>query len=97
MVTHYQESNYTGPASTQPQQELSRLLTAAVISAQFRKMLLANPAKAISSGYGGESFHLPGEEKKRLASIHATSLADFASQVNGSETSQRGSLFSGGD
>jgi hypothetical protein len=61
MVTIFQESNLTGPATTRPQQELSRLLTAAVISPQFRNMLLTNPDKAISSGYGGESLHLPGE------------------------------------
>jgi hypothetical protein len=86
MVTRFQESNLTGPATTRPSQEVSRLLTAAVISAQFRQMLLSNPDKAISAGYGGESFHLPREQKKRIASIRATSLADFASQVRAIET-----------
>lgn len=87
MVTRFQESNLTGPATTRPSQEVSRLLTAAVISAQFRQMLLSNPDKAISAGYGGESFHLPREQKKRIASIRATSLADFASQVRAIESS----------
>lgn len=96
MVTHYQESTLTGPTNTQPQQELSRLLTAAVISSQFRKLLLTNPGKAISSGYGGESFQLPGEEKRRIASIHATSLADFASQVHKCDA-WRSNSYSGGD
>jgi len=62
--------------------EYSRILTAAVISAQFRNMLLANPAKAIAAGFGGEAFHLEYEEKKRVASIRATTLADFASELN---------------
>jgi hypothetical protein len=43
MVTTFQETNLTGPKNTRPQQELSRLLTAAVISSQFRKILLTNP------------------------------------------------------
>ncbi len=64
-----------------PQQEISRILTAAVINAHFRQMLLSNPAGAIASGYGGEAFHLDKEEKNCLASIQANSLADFASQL----------------
>jgi len=89
MVTQFHESNLTGPSDTHPQQELSRLLTAAVISSQFRKMLLTNPDKAIAAGYGGESFQLPREERKRLASIHATSLAEFASQLRNLDSSRQ--------
>jgi hypothetical protein len=63
-------------------QEYSRLLTAAVINIQFRQLLLSNPGKAIDNGYGGEMFNLAREEKKRVAAIQATSLADFASQLN---------------
>jgi len=63
------------------QQEYSRILTAAVINLQFRQLLLSNPGKAIDSGYGGESFQLAREEKKRVAAIRATTLADFASQL----------------
>lgn len=62
-------------------QEYSRILTAAVINPQFRQLLLTNPGKAIDNGYGGEMFYLAREEKKRVASIRATSLADFASQL----------------
>lgn len=62
--------------------EYSRILTAAVISSQFRKLLLANPGKAIAAGFGGEAFHLEFEETKRLASISAATLADFASELN---------------
>lgn len=63
-------------------QEYSRILTAAVINMQFRQLLLSNPGKAIESGYGGETFSLAREEKKRVASIRATTLAEFASQLS---------------
>ncbi len=63
-------------------QEYSRILTAAVISVQFRQLLLSNPAKAIAAGFGGEAFDLDSEDRNRLANIRATSLAEFASQLN---------------
>jgi len=62
--------------------EYSRILSAAVISARFRKMLLADPIKAISDGYSGEKFEIGAEEKVRLATIRAHSLADFATQLS---------------
>jgi len=65
----------------QIQQEFSRLITAAVINGQFRKVLLNNPGKAIASGFGGEAFNLAGDVKQRLSTIRANSLADFASQL----------------
>lgn len=68
--------------STKMHQEYSRILTAAVINLQFRQLLLSNPAKAIENGYGGETFYLAREEKKRVAAIRATSLADFATQLS---------------
>ena len=64
------------------QREYSRILTAAVISSQFRQKLLANPEKAITAGYAGEVFHLESEEKMRLKSIRARSLPEFASALN---------------
>ncbi len=68
--------------TSRTQQEYSRILTAAVINVQFRQLLLTNPGKAIETGYGGEVFSLAREEKRRVAEIHATSLADFASQLS---------------
>lgn len=68
-------------SSVMMESEYSRILTAAVVNSRFREMLLANPDVAISSGYAGEVFHLGNEEKQRLASIRATSLADFARQL----------------
>ncbi len=64
------------------QQEFSRLLTAAVINGSFRKALLNNPSKAISSGFGGEAFNLGADVMQRLSSIRANSLAEFASQLS---------------
>jgi hypothetical protein len=95
MVTKFQETALTGPKNSKPRQEMSRLLTAAVISNQFRQMLLANPGKALTNGYGGESFNLPREQQKRVASIRANNLSDFASQLNTIDPSWAGSALSG--
>jgi len=76
-----QKRELSGSAS-RTKQEYSRILTAAVINMQFRQLLLTNPGKAIEAGYGGEVFALAREEKRRVAEIRATSLADFASQLS---------------
>ncbi len=65
----------------QTQQEFSRLLTAAVINGSFRQALLNNPSAAITSGFGGEAFNLSADVVKRVSSIRATSLAEFATQL----------------
>ncbi len=62
--------------------EYSRILSAAVINSHFRAMLLSDPIKAVSSGYSGEEFNLNREDKNHLATIRATSLADFAAQLS---------------
>jgi hypothetical protein len=95
MITKFHETNLTGPQNTRPRQEVSRLLTAAVISNQFRQVLLSNPNKALSSGYGGEKFNLPREQQKRVASIRANTLADFASQLTALEASWAASPVAG--
>lgn len=83
MNTRSQRPDLAGSVSgVRSHQEYSRILTAAVINIQFRQLLLSNPAKAIESGYGGETFSLAREEKKRVAAIRATTLADFASQLS---------------
>jgi hypothetical protein len=68
---------------TNNEREYSRIMTAAVVSERFRKLLLSNPSLAIKSGYGGEAFNLASEESDRISSIKATSLAEFAKQMNG--------------
>lgn len=64
------------------EKEFSRILTAAVVSEKFRKLLLSDPEMAVRMGFGGEAFHLDHADTRRLASIRATSLADFARQMN---------------
>ena len=82
-MNNKRETSSYGSASSapRPHQEICRLLTAAVVNIHFRQMLLANPGKAIASGYAGEAFRITTDEKQRLSSIRATSLADFASQA----------------
>jgi len=62
--------------------EYSRILSAAVINSHFRQMLLKDPVKAISNGYSGEQFEINHEERNRLSTIKASSLADFAAQLS---------------
>jgi len=62
-------------------QEYSRILSAAVFNARFRQALLNNPVQAVTTGYWGEKFQIGNEERKHLASIRATSLAEFATQL----------------
>ena len=57
---------------------LNHLLAAAVVSRQFREMLLEDPEAALQKGYLGEQFELSREEREHLTSTHAQSLADLA-------------------
>lgn len=68
-------------------QEISRLLTAAVVNQNFRTLLLSNPAIALTTGYNGEPFQLESEVRERVISIRAQSLQDFALQLTERETS----------
>jgi hypothetical protein len=61
--------------------EYSRIICGAVVNKGFQKLLLADPAQAIALGYCGETFHLRDDEIRHVASIRATTLADFASQL----------------
>ena len=62
-------------------QEYSRLLSAAVINSGFRKMLLKDPTKAVSSGYSGEKFKLSRDAEEKLGTIQANSLQEFAAKL----------------
>ena len=75
LAFNHREKIFTG------KKEYSRILSAAVINSHFRQMLLNDPVKAISNGYGGEQFNINSEEKVRLSTIRATSLTDFAAQL----------------
>ena len=61
---------------------LQRLITAAVVSDQFRKTLLRAPEEALANGYLGQTFALSDQEKKIIKDIRAETLTDFAQKVN---------------
>jgi hypothetical protein len=61
--------------------ELNRVLCAAVISKSFCNMLLANPEIAVTSGYQGETFNLNPEDQSWLYSIRPANLIDLAANM----------------
>jgi hypothetical protein len=61
--------------------EMNRLLCAAVISKNFRNMLLVNPEIAVASGYQGESFNLSADDRSWLFSLRPASLVDLAANM----------------
>ncbi len=61
--------------------ELNRLLSAAVVSKSFRAMLLTSPEIAIASGYQGEKFNLSEADRTWLFSIKPTNLVDLAANM----------------
>ena len=54
-----------------PHQEISRIMTAAVVSLTFRKDLLQNPINAIARGFGDETFLLEQDQAEQISKIHA--------------------------
>jgi len=61
---------------------LHRLFAAAVVSGQFREMLLQKPEEALAKGYLGQAFALTDHESSVIKSIRAENLTDFAQKVN---------------
>ncbi len=61
---------------------LHRLFAAAIVSNQFRTVLLREPERALANGYLGQTFPLSDQEKKIIQTIRAENLTDFAQQVN---------------
>lgn len=80
-----QEFTYTQPAvyidRTNNFRELNRLLSAAIVSSNFRNLLITHPESALAKGYQGEQFNLTRDEYNWLVSVQATDLASFASQL----------------
>lgn len=74
-------SSQTSKAGMTSNAEINRLLSAAIISRRFRSMLLNDPAKAIAGGYFGEKFHISSKMAQQVTAIHASTLADFATQL----------------
>jgi hypothetical protein len=61
--------------------EMNRLLCAAVVSKSFRNILMANPEIAVTSGYQGETFNLSDEDRRWLFSIRPANLVDLAANM----------------
>jgi hypothetical protein len=79
---YYTESKtHIKQSSKAKRREISRLISAAVISKTFCQLLLSNPGKALDYGFQGETFFLNSVEKNKILSIKANSLADFAAQL----------------
>jgi hypothetical protein len=62
--------------------EYSRIISAAVVSQQFRKKLLSDPVKAISSGYCNEKFKITANEMRQIKMIRAKTLEEFADKLS---------------
>lgn len=61
---------------------LHRLFAAAIVSAQFREILLREPEAALANGYLGQTFALTDQEKTIIKSVRANTLTDLAQKVN---------------
>jgi hypothetical protein len=61
--------------------ELTRLVSAAVVSEEFCHLLLTNPALALAGGYNGTLFQLGVDERNLVLSTRGASLADFVRQL----------------
>ncbi len=83
-LLQYLERQPAVPEVPHPEQdpvELSRLMSAAVVSRSFREALLRNPARAIADGYQGEQFRFSPAFLAHLTTIQARSLEEFAQRV----------------
>jgi hypothetical protein len=76
--------NLTRAAKRKPaalSKDLSRLISAAVVSAPFRNLLLADPVAALAAGYNGEHFHLTPTEHAIVTSLRASNIREFAARL----------------
>lgn len=80
---------FANTAKRNSEQEISRLITAAVVNKNFCNLLLSNPEEALARGYNGEDFLLARDEQELIYSIHAVSLADFALQLAKHQTTKK--------
>lgn len=78
----HKRANRNARSEVTMNREVSKLLTAAVVSKAFCQLLLTNPAQALEDGYNGMRFALTNQEKELLLSIQATSLPELATQIS---------------
>jgi hypothetical protein len=60
---------------------LNRLLSAAVVSPRFQRLLLSDPVAALAAGYNGENFQLTPAEYAAVTSLRVSTVRDFAAQL----------------
>ncbi len=60
---------------------VSAVFAAAVVSRNFRDLLLKDPEQALKQGYMGKRFALSPEDASLIISLNAGSLGDLAKQV----------------
>lgn len=58
--------------------DLTKLLSAAVVNRRFRELLLSQPAKALAVGYLGEEFQLDQDDRELILTCQARTLPDLA-------------------
>lgn len=81
MIAVQQSKLFSSRQDIDPQREnsgLGHLFAAAVVNRHFREILLEDPETALQHGYLGERFELSRDERERLISTRAHSLADLA-------------------
>lgn len=61
--------------------ELDKLISAALVSRNFRAKLLREPENAIHEGYNGEAFNIPPDIVNMLSQIKAPTLSDFVQEL----------------
>ena len=87
--TRYLHSDVESPAKRPERNQapalfsksLNRLMSAAVVSPRFCRLLLSDPVSALAAGYNGERFQLTPEEVRLVCSIRTTTVRGFAAQL----------------
>lgn len=78
-IVNTTQSNRTGTNCAD--KEINKLLSAAVVNARFRQLLLTDPRAALQAGYNGESFNLDEKTRALVLSITADTLPEFAAHL----------------
>ena len=81
MNNSLQPIDFNSPNQIESTSEINKVLSAAVVSKNFRNSLLTNPGPTIKKGYGGEFFNLTVLDIEKISMIKAQSLDDFARQL----------------
>ena len=78
----YPSSSLDFPKPVARPSGLHRLFAAAIVSDQFREVLLSEPETALAGGYLGQTFTLTDRERMIIKNVRAKNLTDFAQKVN---------------